>query len=95
MYDSVNDTRLPKEFLLPDWARRDKQGTMGDRVDVPGVTKLQQWGHSPKKIIPKCFTHQKKPKWHKTHREYSEAQRSQVAAVDVFLPVHYIPSANS
>jgi hypothetical protein len=27
----MNHTLLPKE-LLPDWARRDKQGTKGDRV---------------------------------------------------------------
>ena len=40
--------RLPKEFLLPDWACQDKQGTKGDRVDVSGVTKLQHEGHSPK-----------------------------------------------
>ena len=33
MWDSVNHTRLPKEFLLPDWARRDKQETKGDRVE--------------------------------------------------------------
>jgi hypothetical protein len=25
--------RLPTEVLLPDWARRDKQGTKGDRVE--------------------------------------------------------------
>jgi hypothetical protein len=25
--------RLPKEFLLPDGARRDKQGKKGDRVE--------------------------------------------------------------
>jgi hypothetical protein len=25
--------RLVKEVLLPDWARQDKQGTKGDRVD--------------------------------------------------------------
>jgi hypothetical protein len=27
----MNHTRLPKE-VLPDWARRDMQGTKGDRV---------------------------------------------------------------
>ena len=37
-----------------------------------------------------------KAKVTQTHWEYSEAQRSQVAAVHVFLPVYYnIPSANS
>jgi len=30
MDDSMNHTRLPKEVLLPDWARREKQGTEGD-----------------------------------------------------------------
>ena len=73
--------RLPEEFLLPDWALRDKQGTKGDRVDVPGVTTLQQRGHSHKKQI-------RRPKWHKTNWEYSEARRSQVAALDVFLPIY-------
>jgi hypothetical protein len=29
----MNHTRLPKEVLLPVWARRDKQGKNGDRVD--------------------------------------------------------------
>jgi hypothetical protein len=28
----MNHTRFPK-VLLPDWARRDKQGTKGDRVN--------------------------------------------------------------
>ena len=32
IYDSVNHARLSKEVLLPDWARRDKQGTKVDRV---------------------------------------------------------------
>jgi hypothetical protein len=32
MCDSVNHTRLPKEVLLLDWARRDKPGTKGDYV---------------------------------------------------------------
>jgi hypothetical protein len=32
MYDSMNPTRLPKEVLPPDCARRDMQGTKGDRV---------------------------------------------------------------
>ena len=31
--NSVNHTRLPKD-LLPDCARRDKQGTGGDRVKL-------------------------------------------------------------
>jgi hypothetical protein len=29
--------RLAKEVLLPDWARRDKQGTKDDRVQDPGL----------------------------------------------------------
>jgi hypothetical protein len=32
IFDSVNHTRFPKEDHLPDWARRDKQVTKGDRV---------------------------------------------------------------
>jgi hypothetical protein len=28
----MNPTRLPKEVLLPDWERRNMQGTKGDRV---------------------------------------------------------------
>jgi hypothetical protein len=28
----MNHARLPKEILLPDWARRDMQGTKGDLV---------------------------------------------------------------
>jgi hypothetical protein len=32
MRDSMNHTRLPKEVQLPDSARRDMQGTKGDRV---------------------------------------------------------------
>ena len=28
----MNLTRLSKEFLLPDWARRDMKGAKGDRV---------------------------------------------------------------
>jgi hypothetical protein len=28
----MNHTRLPKEILLPDWARRGKQDKKGDRV---------------------------------------------------------------
>jgi hypothetical protein len=32
MRDSLNYRRLPKEVLLPDWARRDMKGTKGDRV---------------------------------------------------------------
>ena len=31
--DSVNRTRLPKKFLLPDWARQDNQVTYGDCVE--------------------------------------------------------------
>jgi len=33
MCDSVNHTRLPKEDLLPGWARQGKQGTKGDHVE--------------------------------------------------------------
>jgi hypothetical protein len=33
VFDSVNHTRLPKEVLLWDWARRDNQGQKGDRVE--------------------------------------------------------------
>jgi hypothetical protein len=29
----MNHSRLPKEVHLPDWARRGKQGTQGDRVE--------------------------------------------------------------
>jgi len=29
--------RLPKEAVLPDWARRDKQGTEGGRVERTNV----------------------------------------------------------
>ena len=32
MCDWVNHARLPEEMHLPDWTRRDKQGTKGDRV---------------------------------------------------------------
>jgi len=31
--DSVNHTRFPKEFLLPDSARQGKQSTKSDRVE--------------------------------------------------------------
>jgi len=31
--DLVNHTCLQKEVLLPDWARRDNQGTKSDRVE--------------------------------------------------------------
>jgi len=30
----MNHTRLPKEVLLPDWARRGKQGKNGDRIEL-------------------------------------------------------------
>ena len=36
----MNHNRLPKEVLLPDWARRDNQGTKGDRIYRHVV-----WGH--------------------------------------------------
>ena len=36
----MNHTLLPKEVLLPDWARQDKQGTKGDSVYRHVV-----WGH--------------------------------------------------
>ena len=29
----MNHTRHPKEFLLPDWVRRNKQGTKGNHVE--------------------------------------------------------------
>ena len=32
IYDPMNHNRLPKEILLPESARRDKQGTKGYRV---------------------------------------------------------------
>jgi hypothetical protein len=32
IYDSVNHTPLPKEVLLPDWARREMQIKKCDRV---------------------------------------------------------------
>jgi len=31
----MNHTHLPKEVILPDLARQDKQGTKGDRVCIP------------------------------------------------------------
>ena len=31
--DSVNHIHLPKEVLLPDWARWDKKDKKGDRVE--------------------------------------------------------------
>jgi hypothetical protein len=36
----MNHTRLLKDVLLPDWARRDMQGTKGERVYRRVV-----WGH--------------------------------------------------
>ena len=42
---SMSHTRLPKEVLLPEWARRGKQGKKGDRVEHtqrgPGSTPRQ------------------------------------------------------
>ena len=35
--------RLPKEVHLPDWARRDKQGTKGDRVEYAAYTVKYSW----------------------------------------------------
>ena len=34
-------TCLPKEVLLPDWARRDSKVTKGDRVDSISVCLVQ------------------------------------------------------
>ena len=38
IYDSMNPTRIPKEFLLPDCARRVMSDTKGDRVQLPSVS---------------------------------------------------------
>jgi hypothetical protein len=41
----MNHARLPKEVLLPDWARQDKQGTKGDRV-YPCIPHLLDLTHT-------------------------------------------------